>query len=158
MRHLVLMALACLHLSLAYSAETYLRFEGTIVEEMPCDINDGQPVDLDFGDAVAINKIGGSHFIKPITLNFTCSSNPIAGLAVTILATSTNFDNSAVQTDIGDLGIRLTKKGNGIAFNTPLVVNYPDPLTLMASPVKRAGSQLMPGDFTAFATAVVDYQ
>ncbi|GDX05306.1 pilus assembly protein [Buttiauxella sp. A111] len=138
-------------------AVTSLVIEGAIIEAVPCDINDGKAIDINFGDAVAISKIDGSHYAMPLTLNFTCSSEPTRTMTVKIQATVSGFDNSAVQTDIGDLAIRLTKNGNGIALNTPLAVNYPSPLTLMSTPVKRAGAKLLPGDFNAFSTAVVDY-
>lgn len=141
----------------ALSDNTYLVFEGSVIEEAPCDINGGYPIDINFGDAIGIEKIDGVNFAKPLTLDFNCSSEPTKTLTVTIVASPTSFDNSAVQTDIGDLGILLTKNGNGIPLNTPLISNYPSPLELMAIPVKKPGAKLFPGDFMAPATAVVDY-
>ena len=138
-------------------AATSLVIQGTIIEAVPCDINDGKAIDIDFGDAVAISKIDGSHYAMPLVLNFTCSSDPTGAMTVTIQAVASAFDNSAVQTDISDLAIRLTKNGNGIALNTPLAVSYPSPMALISTPVKRAGAKLLPGDFNAFSTAVVDY-
>jgi len=138
-------------------AITSVVIEGEIVEAVTCKINDNNPIDIDFGDAVAISKIDGSHYAKPLTLVFTCSRDPEGTVTVTINGSGAPFDAMALETNIKELGIRLTRDGSVITLGAPMAVNYPNPVVLMTAPIKQFGVTLLPGSFVAFSTAVVNY-
>lgn len=150
--------LTVLALGLCSSASANVAFNGTLIEPPPCTINGGSTIEVDFKE-VGISKVDGEHYRQPVSYTITCSADTLPWeMILTVRGTATSFEPSAVQSNVADLGIKLLQNGKPMALNTPLVITPSSPPVLEAVPVKRPGSTLAPGGFTATATLLANYQ
>jgi type 1 fimbria pilin len=140
------------------SANTTVTVKVTVVAPPPCIINDDRTIDVDFGNELLTTKIDGDNYIKTVDYTLECKDSTRNAMKLKIQGNATTFDASALQTNMADLGVAL--KANGAALNINSWVNftYPNLPVLQAVPVKRAGTTLSGGDFSAGATLMVDYQ
>ena len=144
----------------AKDGEAAMVFHGTLITPPPCTINDGNQVDVDFGDRVGINKVDGVNYRQPLNYQLTCDE-AAGGIWVLTLSLSGGvaaFDNNALLTNKSGLGIRVYQKGQPFAPNSAVWINRANPPRLEAVPVKRAGATLTEGAFEAWATLRADYQ
>ncbi|MCM4540610.1 fimbrial protein, partial [Escherichia coli] len=88
----------------------------------------------------------------------TAVRDPQMEMTLTWSGTQSDFDDSAVATDLNGLGIHLKQAGSDFKLHTPLVVNETSLPVLTAVPVKKSGVDLPESDFEAWATLQVDYQ
>lgn len=136
-----------------------MKFHGTLNAPPPCTINNGNQVDVDFGATVGINNINGVNYLKPVNYTITCEKGaPDSSVMLTFSGTATDFDTSAVQTNVTGLGIRVLESGSPVTFDKPVPVNPVSPPVLQAVPVKAENAALKEGDFEATATLRADYQ
>ena len=141
--------LTVLALGLCSSASANVAFNGTLIEPPPCTINGGSTIEVDFKE-VGISKVDGEHYRQPVNYTITCSTDTLPWeMILTVRGSATSFESSAVQSSVVDLGIKLLQNGKPMELNTPLVVTPNSPPVLEAVPVKRPGSTLAPGGFTA---------
>ncbi|MFC0227458.1 fimbrial protein [Serratia aquatilis] len=131
-------------------------FSGTLVEALPCSINNGKLIEVDFGNGVIIRNIDGVRYSEPITYQIACSVPGTVRLSVN--GTQTLFNGAAIQTDVPGLGILLKQEGQGFTLNTPITVNLSNPPVLTAVPVSDPAQPPSPGAFTAKATLLAEYQ
>lgn len=144
--------LTVLALGVCSSASANVAFNGTLIEPPPCTI------EVDFKE-VGISQVDGEHYCQPVSYTITCSADTLPWeMILTVRGTATSFEPSAVQSNVADLGIKLLQNGKPMALNTPLVITPSSPPVLEAVPVKRPGSTLAPGGFTATATLLANYQ
>lgn len=150
--------LTVLSLGLCSTATANVAFNGTLIEPPPCTINDGSTIEVDFKE-VGISKVDGEHYRQPVNYIITCTAGTLPWeMILTVRGTATTFESSAVQSSVVDLGIKLLQNGLPLELNTPLVITPSSPPVLEAVPVKRPGSTLAPGGFTASATLLANYQ
>lgn len=135
-----------------------VNFQGTLVEAMPCSINNDQAIELDFGDAVIIRNLDGQRYSQPLNYELDCGVGSISTVRLSLNGSPTQFDGAAVQTDITGLGIRVNQGGQPFTLNTPLVINPASPPELVAVPVADPGQAPSPGVFSATATLLAEYQ
>ncbi|MGQ8708714.1 fimbrial protein [Serratia sp. TSA_198.1] len=136
-----------------------MAFFGTLNAPPPCIINNGEQVDVDFGDRVGVNKVDGQNYIQTVNYRISCepgTSGLVMGLKVT--GSPTGFDAAALQTNITDLGIRLLQNGQVFTLNKRMDIDATNPPVLQAVPVKKPGVELKAGIFTVTATLLADYQ
>lgn len=93
-----------------------VRIYGTIIIP-PCEINSGEPVDVDFGN-VQEEKINSRTYDKKIIVPVRCPYHQ-GDVSLTITAASIIENADVVATDIEGLGILLYEEGN----NKPLSLN-----------------------------------
>ncbi|MBY8955599.1 fimbrial protein [Pseudomonas carnis] len=154
----VLLVLVLPHLPA--QAEENIQLYGTLVEPPPCTINDGQTIDIDFGDRLGVNKIDGVNYLQRVNYTLTCEADAGAwDMILTVNGTPTSFDNAAVQTNKSQLGIRLLQGGKPFILGTPIPID-PDHLPVLeVVPVQQPGADaLTEGAFDATATLQADYQ
>ncbi len=138
-----------------------ITFRGTLLESPPCEINGGQPVEIDFGE-VGVNKIDGENYAQTFKLTYECEGTS-TDKVLRYLGNVTAFDTAAVQSTIPDFGIRLAHRstaGEISAFEvgkTMPIASYVASSTFIATPVKKAGVALREGAFTAGATLQLEY-
>ena len=150
--------LTVLSMALCSNATANVAFNGTLIEPPPCTINDGSTIEVDFKE-VGISKVDGEHYRQPVNYIITCTAGTLPWeMILTVRGTATTFESSAVQSSVVDLGIKLLQNGLPLELNTPLVITPSSPPVLEAVPVKRPGSTLAPGGFTASATLLANYQ
>ncbi|HCN7898266.1 TPA: fimbrial protein, partial [Escherichia coli] len=93
-----------------------VRIYGTIIIP-PCEINSGEPVNVDFGN-VQEEKINSRTYDKKIIVPVRCPYHQ-GDVSLTITAASIIENADVVATDIEGLGILLYEEGN----NKPLSLN-----------------------------------
>ncbi|ELM8877619.1 fimbrial protein [Escherichia coli] len=146
--------------SFSFMALSNVSFHGYLVQPPNCSISNGQNIELTFRD-VNIDDINGSNYEQVVPYTITCDTavrDPQMEMTLTWSGTQSDFDDSAVATDISGLGIHLKQAGSDFKLNTPLVVNETSLPVLTAVPVKKSGVDLPESDFEAWATLQVDYQ
>lgn len=142
--------------AVAQDAGTALLMSGTLLEPPPCTINNGQSIDIDFGE-VGINKVNGENYLKRVDYRVTCDENSQqSGMTLGIKGLATSFSSSALQSSVADLGILLLLDGRDMTLNTSYPFDIKNPPELGAVPVKNG--ELKEGGFSAAATLYVSYQ
>lgn len=137
-----------------------MTFRGTLIEPPPCTINDGNQVDVDFGERLGINKVDGVNYRQMLNYQITCEGggSGIWALTLNLSGTATGFDGQALQTNKENLGIRVYQNDQPFTPGSSLAIDLATPPRLEAVPVKNAGSTLAEGAFEAWATLQADYQ
>lgn len=136
-----------------------MGFFGTLVAPPACTINNGEMVDVDFGERVGVSKVDGQNYLQTVNYRITCSpggNGLLMGLKVT--GSATGFDPAALQTNVVDLGIRLLQNGRPLTLNQRFAIDAAAPPLLQAVPVKKPGAALKAGAFMVTATLLADYQ
>ncbi|MBJ2078383.1 fimbrial protein [Serratia ureilytica] len=143
----------------AADGEADMTFHGTLIAPPPCTINDGEQIDVDFGDRVGITKVDGVNYRMPVNYQISCeqAGNGWA-MSLSLNGTATGFDGEALQTDKSDLGIRVYRNDVPFTPNSAVDIDPTNPPVLEAVPVKQAGATLTEGTFEALATLQADYQ
>ncbi|NMY39626.1 MULTISPECIES: fimbrial protein [unclassified Pseudomonas] len=155
-KQLALLVLCTAGINAAASAN--LAFTGTLVEPPLCTINNGNTLTIDFKD-VGVNKVDGINYRLPMNYTITCAGSTLPWeMVLTVKGTASSFESAAVQSSVTDLGIKLLQNGQPFQLNTPIVINPATPPALEAVPVKRPGSTLKSGGFSAAATLMAEYQ
>ncbi|EQC4457513.1 fimbrial protein [Escherichia coli] len=146
--------------SFSFMALSNVSFHGYLVQPPNCSISNGQNIELTFRD-VNIDDINGSNYEQVVPYTIACDTavrDPQMEMTLTWSGTQSDFDDSAVATDLNGLGIHLKQAGSDFKLHTPLVVNETSLPVLTAVPVKKSGVDLPESDFEAWATLQVDYQ
>lgn len=157
---LFLSGAAVFHHAAHAAGDADMNFRGTLIMPPPCTINDGNRIDVDFGDRLGINKVDGSNYRQPVNYQISCEGNNADGWALTLSLTGTpaGFDGTALQSSKEGLGIRLYQNNKPFTPNTTINVDQANPPRLEAVPVKQAGTNLDKGSFETWATLKADYQ
>ena len=144
----------------AKDGEADMTFHGTLITPPPCTINDGNQVDVDFGERVGINKVDGVNYRQRLNYQITCDSTLGSSWALTLSLSggAAGFDNKALLTDKTNLGVRIYQNDTPFIPNSTLKINLNNPPILEAVPIKRAGATLTEGAFEAWATLRADYE
>ncbi|WP_273855338.1 fimbrial protein [Serratia liquefaciens] len=137
-----------------------MSFRGVLHEYPPCEINDGKPVEINFGD-VGVNKVDGKNYAQPFTITYKCEGARVYS-SLRHVGAVTAFDKAAVQSNIADFGIHLAieKNGKTAPFDIGSTMGIePDrnSSSFIATPVKKAGVRLQEGAFTATAMLQMEY-
>jgi len=137
-----------------------MTFRGTLIEPPPCTINDGNKVDVDFGERVGINKVDGVNYRQLLNYQITCEKDVSGRLMLTLSlnGSATGFDKEALLTDKASLGIRVYQNDKPFTPNSTVKINLANPPRLEAVPIKQAGAKLTEGAFEAWATLRADYE
>lgn len=140
-----------------------MRFYGTLVAQPPCTINNGNVIEVDFGDDLLTTKVDGVNYSRPINYTLDCSAAGNRGLRMMIKGTKSTFNFTLLGTNErpGSLGIAVKREGSEavIDINTWIELNANQPVPrLRAVPVRAEWLELLPGPFTASATLLVEYQ
>ncbi|MEL5596586.1 fimbrial protein [Serratia ureilytica] len=130
-------------------------FKGQLVESIPCEVNSGDLIKVDF-DHVIIRGIDGNQYRKPVPYNITCSG--LGSVRLSVQGTAISFDDAAVVTDKSGLGIRVEQNGIPMRLNQPIPVDLANPPALTVVPVADPASLPVAGAFVALATLLADYQ
>lgn len=144
----------------AKDGEADMTFHGTLIEPPPCSINDGNRIDVNFGERVGINKVDGVNNRQAMNYQITCESagSNTWALSLSLSGSAVGFDKEALLTNKSDLGIRVYQNDTPFTPNSTLKIDLANPPSLEAVPVKKAGATLTEGTFEAWATLRADYQ
>ncbi|MEG6138960.1 fimbrial protein [Enterobacter kobei] len=143
----------------AFIEDQKVNFKGTLVEPPSCIIDSGNDISIDFGDKLSITKIDGINYTKSIPYTLTCPPGvPPLVLMLSVNGISSSFDTNILKTNIPDLGIKFFSDSALLKINNPVTINPTNPPSLKAVPVKKTGTKLPVGDFSATASLIAVYQ
>ncbi|WP_419687763.1 fimbrial protein [Serratia marcescens] len=145
---------------MAFAQAATVKVSVTVMQPLPCTINDGRPIEVDFGDEVMTTRINGHFYRVPIGFSFTCNNPYKNAMRLQVQGGVANFGQGMLSTNRDGLAILILQRQTGLqlALNSWLNFTYPNPVKLDAALVKRAGTNLETGEFTASATLRIDYQ
>ena len=141
--------LIAMTISLSRAAESKVHLHGTLYK-VSCVVNNIQPIV--FGK-VGVKKVDGIRYLMPVDFSYTCDAQTDATLNLRVNGNISDFNDSAVQTDVDGLAIEIKNNGQKIKIGDPLP--SPDTAQLTAVPVQRPGTALSEGHFSAVATLIV---
>lgn len=133
-------------------------FHGTIKESPLCVINNEQIITVDFGNEVVTTRVDGDRYKKEIQFTLNCDKDFSANQALRIKGVGAEFDPKALSSDTPNLAIAIYHDQVRYNLGEWLPFSYPKQPILYAVPIKKAGSHLSGGQFTALASLIVDYQ
>lgn len=136
-------------------ADVSVSIRGVVQAPTPCVINAGVTLSVPFGSDLMTTQIDGVKYEKTVPYTVTCGPQPTNSMTLTLTGAGAAFDATALRTSKGDLGIRLKVRGVTWPLNTAVNFTYPLSPGVTAVLVKRSGSTLTSGSFTAAATLVV---
>ncbi|OWO85709.1 fimbrial protein [Photorhabdus luminescens] len=140
-----------------FSGKTPVNIYGVVIAPPPCVINNGNTIDVDFGD-VMINRIDGVNYMQPVKYTVKCEKMPANAMKMMISGNTASFDRTVLQTNHSGLGIAVIHNGRKLPVNDWMKFSYPNFPELHAVPVKDMATALKGGDFGAGATMMVEYQ
>lgn len=158
-RACLLAALMSLSASTFAAGNVDMMFRGTLIEPPPCTINDGNRVDVDFGDRVGVNKVNGVNYRQVMNYQITCDSS-VGGnwvLKLSLNGAAASFDKDAIQASKSGLGIRVYQNDKPFTPGSTLKIDIDNPPRLEAVPVKLEGTPLTEGKFEAWGTLRAEY-
>lgn len=131
-------------------------FKG-VIKKKPCFVNGGKEETINFGD-IRVNRVDGKKYEQNVPFSLVCTGdNNDASIRFTVKGVKSDFDDSALKTNMDKLSIRITKNGTPVEINKVLVFEYGTSVNLKAVPLKKSGSELEPGTFTSSATLLAEY-
>ncbi|WP_158263873.1 fimbrial protein [Serratia sp. Nf2] len=140
-----------------------VKFNGTLVEQPTCTLNDGKDISVDFANVV-INKIDGVAYKKmEIPYSVSCSGgSPNAGdLKVKLSFAPVSWgDGKPLQSSLPNLGLRITQGTGDTTYvsDTKLIIDAANPTKLYAVPIARPSTILVGANFTGTATLTAEYE
>ena len=147
----------CLLLTLCKGAmaDVSVSIRGVVLAPPPCIINGESTLNVPFGDDLMTTRIDGVSYKRVVPYTVTCGPQPTNFMTLKLTGTGAGFDSSALGTSKSNLGIRLLVGGVAWPLNTTVNFTYPNLPDVKAVLVKKTGSTLTGGTFSASATLVV---
>ncbi|EKS6888714.1 fimbrial protein [Enterobacter bugandensis] len=144
--------------AMAWTESNTVNFRGKLIESLPCLINSGNTLEVDFGEKIGINGVNGVNYKQDVPYVLDCPAGaPPLTLNLMVTGVAASFDAAAVQTSVTPLGIRLLLGGAPLELNKRQIIDPVSPPVLQAVPVKQPGSNLPEGRFDATATLLAEY-
>ncbi|HIE1345156.1 TPA: fimbrial protein [Serratia marcescens] len=141
-----------------------MSFHGTLIEQAPCEVNNGKDMQIEFGD-IQVRDVDGVNHAQFFTLPLVCEGRPV--IMLTHIGAVTSFNKSAVQTNVANFGIQLSGIPSSTGMKTPLEIGVPvkifdeigspQNVLLEAVPVKKTGAELAAGFFQGVSTVQLEY-
>jgi type 1 fimbria pilin len=125
------------------------------VMKSPCKINVS---DVNFDD-IDVDKVDGASLAKEIPYGIDCGSgNEDTPLNLTLSAVAANFgDGNVVSTNVDNFGLSIFQNGSAFTIAKPKEIKISSLPVLTAVPVKKKGSDVGTGAFSASITLTVEY-
>ncbi|MGF7410983.1 fimbrial protein [Providencia alcalifaciens] len=139
-----------------FSGYLYVEIKGVVLSK-PCQINNGQAIEVDFGD-VMTTRAEGEVYKQPMDYTITCKDGVQPKLNMYIDGVPAVFDQRALKTSVDNLGVLFKADTSDFPLKSKRTVNFASPTKLFAVLVKKSGADLPAKAFTANATLKVEYQ
>jgi len=134
-------------------------FQGNLIKAPNCTINEGQVIDVAFGQNIAVRKVDGVNYRQTVDYGIRCDASPYEWvMSLKITGQVTSFNPAALQTSVGGLGIEIRQNGEPLILGKALLINPKHPPTLQAVPVKDPDVELVADAFNVTATLTAEYQ
>lgn len=136
-----------------------LTVRATIFVPPSCTINDGYPIQVNFGNDVISTQVDGNYKKMTLPYSLHCINLSNNALKIQIVGNGALFDGKVLATNMDNLGIALISNNKVLPLNSWLNFNYPGDIPkLEVVLVKKTNSNLTAGAFSAGATMNVEYQ
>ena len=133
-----------------------ISISGTVLLPPPCVVNPTGTVTVAFGNDLEASKINGINYSRPVSYTVICGPQSTTSMTLKFTGAGATFDGMVLATNKDDLGIRLKQGGSNWNRNATVNFTYPNYPVVTAVLVKRAGSTLTEGTFSAVATLVAE--
>ncbi|MDZ7320054.1 hypothetical protein N4G41_00175 [Kosakonia sacchari] len=141
---------------------TNVTVNGTIVESPNCILNNNNPVDVDFGDDIIVNKINGYDYKRQtIVYRIVCDTASAVPLKVAVTGADPGFGDGLISTSKDGLGIQLFNGNDKISTGEYVSFSYTNGSAvpeLSAALITRDSLSVSTGGFTGSGVLLVDYQ
>uniref|UniRef100_UPI001F28353B fimbrial protein n=1 Tax=Cronobacter malonaticus TaxID=413503 RepID=UPI001F28353B len=156
----VALLLACCSSSVFADENSVLITVSVTINTKPCEINNNQNIDVNFGDNVITTDVMAGLVEKVINYTLDCSNADTAKtLKMHITGNGADFNSDLLQTSIPELAVKIKADGSDFPLNSDLTLaSTIEKPVLVAALVGKPGARLPTGEFTAGATMTVDYQ
>jgi len=143
-----------------------MSFHGRLIEVAPCEVNNNEDMQIDFGD-IQVKNIDGVNYSNVIYFYLKCEGE--TNITMTHNGVATSFNKAAVQTNVANFGIQLSGVTYGTSHFTPLDIGVPFKLheedgggaiqstAFSAVPVKKPGAEVAAGVFNGVSTVQLEY-
>lgn len=122
-----------------------------------CVINNGRPIEVDFGSNVMTNRVDGSNYKTAVDYTLDCESVSSNAMKMQIQGGAA-AGGKWLSTSKRGLAISFLSNGTSQPVNTWFNFSWQNKPKLEAVPVKTGSEALTGGEFSAVATMMVDYQ
>ncbi len=144
---------------ISMSLANNLKLQGTLLVPPPCTIENDNVIDISFGNNVGLHKVDGINYTQEIGYDLHCEPNNKGWeLMLSLRGPKSTYDDATLQTNITNLGIRITQNGQAFDIDKPIKITYANPPVLKAVLVKKPGTTLPEGAFSVTATLLAEYQ
>ncbi|MDA6474867.1 fimbrial protein [Escherichia coli] len=123
-------------------------------------VSENKTIEIAFNEVI-ISDISGDNYKREVPYSVECDSeNTDTGIQMKLTWTGveTDFNDSAVETDVVGLGVELQQNGQRFQQGKAINISKTNLPKLHAVLVKKSGAVLSEGAFEAYATLQVDYQ
>lgn len=139
-------------------ADADITFKGTLIEQPPCIINDGELITVDFGNEVMTTRIDGRNYTETVDFSLDCSAAVgSAPLKLRVAGTKAGFAE-ALDGLVPGLGIALALDGQPLKPNEWKTFSSTVKPRITAVPVKDSAVTLDGGSFRVLASLEMEYQ
>lgn len=76
---------------MAFAQTATVKVSVTVMQPLPCTINGGRPIEVDFGDEVMTTRINGNFYRMPIDFSFTCNNPYKNAMRLQVQGGTANF-------------------------------------------------------------------
>ena len=132
-----------------------VNIKGVVLMPPPCEVNAGGTLNVPFGTSLLTTWINGVNYSRSVPYTVTCGPQPTNLMTLELQGAGAGFDSTSLRTSKSDLGIRFTVGGVSWPLNRTVNFTYPTLPVVKAELVKRTGSTLTGGSFSAAAILVV---
>lgn len=139
-----------------FSGYLNVSIKGSVLAK-PCSINNGQTIEIDFGD-VMTTRIQDEFYKQPIDYTVSCTSGVQPKLNIFVDGLSASFNQNLLKTSVDDLAVLFKAGTNDFPLKSKLGFSFTSPPELAVVLVKKSGADLPAKRFTANATLKVEYQ
>lgn len=135
-----------------------VQITGTIVASASCQINNGNNIEVDFGEVVN-SQINGVNYKKTFDLKLNCRGGKSNTVRLRFIGTAhPQLPNALEVAGNGGLGIQMMRDGVAFQPYSWFQFEYPNLPIFSAVPVKAPGSKIIGGSFGTTAVIEIDYQ
>ncbi|NIH24029.1 fimbrial protein [Providencia heimbachae] len=135
----------------------YVNIRGVVLAPPPCVINDGNLIDINFGEVMS-TRIDGSAYKMPVNYNIKCEKMPSKAMKMSVEGNTADFDTQSLSTNIEGLGIAVMRNDSKLPVGQAINFTYPNAPQFSVVPVRDMSKTLTGGYFEAVATLLINYQ
>lgn len=140
------------------TADADISFHGRLVEYVPCVVNGGEDIIIDFGDEVMTSRINDGSPEGDYTMSFQLSNDCLIGALIRyqIKGSTVPSDNKTLEGDREGLGFRFWLN-DYLTLNTWFTATTGLPI-IYVTPARVNGVAINGGQFSTVATLLAEYQ